>query len=160
MAARLATVTESEIAHLEFNVFASDKMVDAIGKGRGFGLCAIIATQSLADIEAATNRAVVNQIIDNCKLFVIHQANNSETAQELADLAGTIPAIEVTRQVQHFAGLSVPTGTGPVKEVDRYLFHPNTVKWLRCGRWSGIFEAVFVNKLRGTAQKVLVRKPS
>lgn len=137
----------------EFNIFASDKIIDAIGKGRGFGLCAIIATQSLADIEAATSKAVINQILDNCQLYAIHRANSPESAQTLADLAGTIPAIEVTRQVQHVGPWTVGTGLGTVKEVDEYLFHPNTIKWL------GIGEAVFVNKLRGTAQKVRIRKP-
>ena len=146
----------------EFNVFCSDKVVDAIGKGRGFGLRAIIATQSLSDIEAAlgeAGKAVVNQIIDNCKLFVIHQTNAPETAQVLADLPGTIPAAEITRQVKHFAGLSIPTGTGTVKEVDRYPFHPNTIKWLRAGQYCGVAEVIFVDKLELSAQKVLVRMP-
>lgn len=146
----------------EFNVFASDKIVDAIGKGRGFGLRAIIATQSLSDIEAAlgeAGKAVVNQIIDNCKLFVIHQANAPETAQVLADLPGTIPAAEITRQVKHFAGLSIPTGTGTVKEVDKYPFHPNQIKWLRAGQFCGVAEVIFLDKLGLSAQKVLVRMP-
>lgn len=147
----------------EFNVFASDKIVDAIGKGRGFRLRAIIATQSLSDIEAAlgsAGKAVVNQIIDNCKLFVVHQANAPETAQILADLPGTIPGKEITRQVRHFAGFSIPTGTGTVRDVDKYPFHPNVIKWLRAGQYCGVAEVIFVDKLELTAQKVLVRMPA
>ncbi|MEW6772036.1 MAG: TraM recognition domain-containing protein [Bacillota bacterium] len=147
----------------EFNVFASDKIVDAVGKGRGFGLRAIIATQSLSDIEAAlgeAGKAVVNQILDNCKLFIAHQANAPETAQILADLPGTVPAIEITRQVQHFAGFSIPTGKGTVKQVDRYPFHPNTIKWLRAGQYCGVAEVIFIDKLELSAQKVLVRMPA
>ncbi|MGQ9498715.1 MAG: TraM recognition domain-containing protein, partial [Desulfotomaculales bacterium] len=65
----------------EFSVFASQAVVDLIGKARSKGFHTIIATQSLADIEAACGRPVVRQIIGNCNTLIIQRQRQHEDAQ-------------------------------------------------------------------------------
>jgi hypothetical protein len=138
----------------EFNVFASAAIVDLIGKARSKGFCTVMAMQSLSDIEAACGPAVVDQILDNSNIYLIHRVNSPRTAQVLADVVGTVQAKEITRQVQHIGPFSVPTGVGTEKDVKEYPVHPDDIKWLRKG------EIVYVNKPARVVKKVLVRKPS
>ncbi|HAG07009.1 MAG TPA: hypothetical protein DCL13_02400, partial [Peptococcaceae bacterium] len=116
------------------------------------GICAIIATQSLSDIEAAAGKAVVNQIIDNCNVFTIHRQNSPESAEILAGIIGTREGVEVTRQVQSVAGIVLETGLGSVRQVREYVVHPDEVKNLKTG------EAIVVRKLTGEVLRVKVRK--
>jgi hypothetical protein len=138
----------------EFNVYASPAVVDLIGKARGAGFHALIATQSLADIEAVGGKAMMKQIVANCATFIVQRQNDPEDAQLFADVVGTVLDIEVTRQVQHVAGIALPTGMGTVKEVDRYPVHPNIIKNLGRG------EAVLIRKAIKTVQEVRIRKPA
>jgi len=136
----------------EFNVFCSPAVVDLIGKARGAGICAVIATQSLSDIEAAAGKAVVNQIVDNCNTFIIHRQNSPESAEKLAGIIGTREGVEVTRQVQSVAGIALDTGLGSVRQVREYIVHPDEIKNLKTG------EAVVVRKVIGEVLRVRIRR--
>ena len=136
----------------EFNVFCSPAVVDLIGKARGAGICAVIATQSLSDIEAAAGKAVVNQIVDNCNTFIVQRQNAPESAEILAGVIGTREGVEVTRQVQSVAGIALDTGLGSVRRVREYVVHPDEIKNLKTG------EAIVVRKLTGEVLRVKVRK--
>ncbi|MEW5763300.1 MAG: helicase HerA-like domain-containing protein [Bacillota bacterium] len=136
----------------EFNVFCSPAVMDLIGKARGAEICAIIATQSLSDIEAAAGKAVVNQIVDNCNTFIIQRQNAPESAETLADVVGTREGAEVTRQVQSIAGITFDTGLGSVRRVREYVAHPDEIKDLKTG------EAIVARKLTGEVLRVKVRK--
>lgn len=46
-----------------------------------------------------------------------------------------------------------------MKEVDRYPFHPNDIKWLQAGQYCGVAEVILLDKLELSAQKVLVKMP-
>ena len=136
----------------EFSVFISKAVVDLIGKARGAGFCALIATQSLGDIETAAGSAVVDQIIDNCNTFIIHQQNSPAGAEKLAGIVGTRRALELTRQVEETFLGRCWTGLGTVREVREYVVHPDEIKALRTG------EAVVVRKAAGSVQRVWIRK--
>ncbi len=51
-------------------------------------------------------------------------------AQQVSDLFGTYNALEVTHQSGEFGGSTALTGTGSVREVQRYIAHPNDIKRL------------------------------
>lgn len=142
----------------EFSVFASRAVVDLIGKARGAGIHALIATQSLADIEAAAGAEVVEQIIDNCNTFLIQRQNSPASAERLAGVVGTVEGYEITRQVEHLwpglADVVVPARMGTKKEVREYLVHPDEIKRLRVG------EAILVRKLDFDVQRVKIRQVS
>jgi hypothetical protein len=136
----------------EFNVFASRTVVDLIGKARGAGFCALIATQGLSDIEAAAGAPVVEQIIGNCNTFIIQRQNSPAAAEKLAGLIGTRRSVEVTRQVEDTILGRRRTGLGTVREVREYVVHPDEIKTLRTG------EAIVVRKSVGSVQRVWIRK--
>jgi type IV secretory pathway TraG/TraD family ATPase VirD4 len=86
----------------EFSVFATGAVVDLVGKTRSAGFCAVIATQSISDIDAATrNPAVVKQIIENCNTFIIQRQNSGKSAERLAGLIGRHESFEYTEQIRY-----------------------------------------------------------
>ncbi|MGQ9498209.1 MAG: type IV secretory system conjugative DNA transfer family protein [Desulfotomaculales bacterium] len=136
----------------EFSVFASRAVVDLIGKARSKGFHTCIATQSLADIEAACGRAVVRQIIGNCNTLIIQRQRQHEDAQALAGEVGTRRSYELTHQVE--TGLVVGgTGYGTVRETREFVVHPDEIKRLPQG------EAILVRSDPFRVQRVRVRKP-
>lgn len=115
----------------EFNVFASASVVDLVNKARSAGFEALLAFQSLADIDVLPHgEAIRRQIIQNCNTLIVQRQNDPKDANELAAAIGSHNTYQLTIQ----AGIeSGPTGMGSVRKVEEYLFHPNQIKGLRTG---------------------------
>ena len=59
----------------EFSVFAGDQVINLINQGRGAGVHAILATQSLSDIEIKGGKALLGQVLNNCNNYIIQRQN-------------------------------------------------------------------------------------
>jgi len=134
----------------EFSVFASRAVVDLISKARSKGFHTIIATQSLADIEAAAGQAVVRQILGNCSTLIIQRQRQHQDAEALASEVGTRKSMEMTYQVAT-GMLKDQTGYGSVREVREYIVHPDVIKTMLTG------DAVLAQPRR--VRYIRVRKP-
>jgi energy-coupling factor transporter ATP-binding protein EcfA2 len=137
----------------EFAVFASLQSVDVLAQARGAGVCSIIATQSLSDLDIV-DRNLEGRIVDNSNTFIIQRANSAENAERLATLAGTVEAFAKTYQTDGLL-LTSGTGRGSWRETREFISHPDEIKQLRTG------EAVLVRKASGRHEvdRIWVRKP-
>ena len=114
----------------EFNVLASDAIVDAVNKGRSFGIEVLVSFQSLADIDKLpSGEALRRQILANCNTLIVMRVNDKTDAKELADHFGTVHDLENTVQIDY----GTATGMGSLRAVDKYLSHPNNIKRLKTG---------------------------
>jgi len=113
----------------EFNVFARRNVVDLINKTRSKGFAAVIATQSLADLDICDS-ALKNQIVQNCNTLIVQRQNASYDAEELAKTIGTEETWLMTHQVDSNGG----TGTGSLRFVRELMFHPDKIKRLQVGQ--------------------------
>lgn len=115
----------------EFNVFASHEIVDIINKSRSAGFEAVLAFQSLSDIDKLdSGEALRRQIVQNCNTFICQLQLDSKDAEEIASLFGTAETIEKTLQVD----TNVATGLGSWKKVRDFNVHPDKIKTLRVGQ--------------------------
>ncbi len=134
----------------EINVYASPILIDLVNKSRSAGVTALLATQSMADLEAAAGPAFKQQIIENCNNYIIMRQNSPEGAEELAGVLGTKTGMEITHQI---GDGGEGTGRGSVKQVREFLYHPDIIKNLRTG------EAIYLSKDNMYHQKIKIRKP-
>ena len=137
----------------EINVYASPTLIDLINKSRSAGVTCIPATQSLADLEYIAGEAFKHQIIENCNNYIIMRQNSAKSAEEWANIIGTKLSMEVTYQIQQQGQISSSTGTGSVKRVREYKYHPDDIKGLRTG------EAVYLSKDEDVTAKIKVNMP-
>jgi DNA helicase HerA-like ATPase len=132
----------------EFNVFARRNVIDLINKTRSKGFAALIATQSLADLDICDS-ALKKQIIQNCNTLIIQRQNASEDAEELARNIGTEDTWMMTHQVDSNGG----TGTGSLRFVKELMVHPDKIKRLQVG------QAVIARKVpKFRAHETTIRK--
>ena len=133
----------------EINVYASNVLVDLINKSRSAGVTCISAAQSLADLEAASNEAFKNQIIENCNNYFVLRQNASTDAEEWAKTIGTRETMQITHQLSK----NEATGMGTAKKVREFIIHPDDIKSFRQG------EAFFLSRDTGNYYKIKVKKP-
>jgi hypothetical protein len=130
----------------EFNVFASASVVDVVNKSRAAGFEALLAFQSLADIDVLDKGPEIRrQIIQNCNTLIVQRQNDPKDAEELARALGTKPSMLVTQQITTEGS----TGLGSARPEREFKVHPDQIKELRVGE-------AFVK--RHTAKGVEVRK--
>lgn len=134
----------------EFSVFAGDQIINLINQGRGAGVHAILATQSLSDIERKGGKELLGQVLNNTNNYIIQRQNYPEDAQTLAAIIGTQDQFTITSQIAPKG----KTGAGSIRETKEFIIHPDKIKRLARG------EAIFVNKQEFLVQEVMVRKGS
>lgn len=132
----------------EFSIFAGDQIINLINQGRGAGVHAILATQSLSDIARKGGKELLGQVLNNTNNYIIQRQNYPEDAEILASIIGTQNQFVITSQVAPKGS----TGAGSVRESKEFIIHPDKIKRLARG------EAIFVNKQRFSVQEIIVRK--
>lgn len=132
----------------EFSVFAGDQVINLINQGRGAGVHAILATQSLSDIEIKGGKALLGQVLNNCNNYIIQRQNYPADAEMLASIIGTKDDFVITSQI----ATKGSTGAGSVRETKQFVVHPDEIKKLRRG------QAVLANKNSGKIEKIMVMK--
>jgi DNA helicase HerA-like ATPase len=114
----------------EFNVFASGTVVDLVNKSRAAGFEAVLAFQSLADIDRLEHgEQIRRQIIQNCNTLIVHRQNDPSDAEELARAIGTRDSIIITQQISTDGS----TGLGSMRPEKAFKVHPDQIKELRVG---------------------------
>lgn len=132
----------------EFSVFAGDQIINLINQGRGAGVNAILATQSLSDIERRGGKELLGQVLNNTNNYIIQRQNFPSDAEILANIIGTEDQFVVTSQI----AAKGSTGAGSIRETKQFIIHPDKIKRLNRG------EAIVVNKQQFLVQEMLVRK--
>jgi conjugal transfer pilus assembly protein TraD len=125
-------------------------------RARGAGMSIVLATQHLADLNAADVKAgvapgtVLRQIVSNVATIIVHRVGEPDAAEYLAGIAGTESSREITRQLG--PSLRETTGMGSVRQGRSYIVHPDVIKRL------GVGEAVVIRKAkRGRARALVVK---
>ncbi|EEM31487.1 MULTISPECIES: type IV secretory system conjugative DNA transfer family protein [Bacillus cereus group] len=113
----------------EFNVLVTQQVIDVINKSRGAGFEALLAFQSLADIETVSEH-LRKQIMQNCNTLIVQAQNDPSDAEELAKAIGTADSLDFTYQVDMAQGV---TGLGSMRNVKNFVFHPDEIKALHTG---------------------------
>jgi hypothetical protein len=114
----------------EFSVFAKRNIVDLVNKTRSKGFAALIATQSLADLDVSDDAALKKQIIQNCNTLIIQRQNDAGDAEELSSIIGTEETWMMTHQVDSRGG----TGLGSLRPIREFMVHPDKIKRLQVGQ--------------------------
>lgn len=129
----------------EFGVFAGPQVTDFINKSRAAGFHVILSTQELADLRIEGKIELMEQILGNTNVKIIHRQDVPVSAELLSSLIGTKDDITVTMQVNEIS----PTGMGTVKEERSFIVHPDEIKRLKRGEAFAVrkFPAFFVEKV-------------
>ncbi|HLY50723.1 MAG TPA: helicase HerA-like domain-containing protein [Solirubrobacteraceae bacterium] len=147
-----ARLRPAVIAIDEFSGIGGEHVVALFERGREAGARVLVATQEMADLDRA-GRGVRDQVLGNTAFKLVFRQEVPESAHTVAQLAGTEPRWEETRQIGGtlFPG---PAGRGTRREVERFVVHPNEVKTLQTG------DAVLISRLRGEAARVVRVTPA
>jgi len=133
----------------EFGVFAGTQVIDYINKSRGAGFHVILSTQELADLRTGGKEELMEQVLGNTNIKIIHRQDVPASAELLSSLIGTREDITITRQINE-AGI---TGMGTLSEDRSFIVHPDEIKRLEVG------EAFIIRKFPAFyAEKVRIRK--
>jgi type IV secretory pathway TraG/TraD family ATPase VirD4 len=127
----------------EFSVFAGDQIVNLINQGRSAGIHAILATQSLSDIQKKGGDPLVGQVLNNCNNYLILRQNHHVDAEQLAQVIGTTDAYQITTQIDQQAR----GGAGTVRQTKEFIVHPDEIKRLGIGKLIFVSKQVFKIRL-------------
>jgi GTPase SAR1 family protein len=113
----------------EFGVFAGNQAVNVVNQLRGFGACAVLSTQTLADISSSTDKGkdMVTQILGNCNNCIIHQGVPAEDVELISGQIGTNTGVEFTLQTDETGA----TGRGSARNTRSMILHPDDIKKLK-----------------------------
>jgi conjugal transfer pilus assembly protein TraD len=144
---------QATIAIDEFSGIGGSHVIALFARGREAGISCIVATQEMADLDRA-GRGVRDQILGNTAFKLILRQDVPESADLVAQIAGTERVWEETHQIGGTIFRGFPAG-GTRREGEQFIVHPNEIKSLPTG------EAVLISKLRGErARTIRVRPPS
>ncbi|MDQ6835428.1 MAG: DUF853 family protein [Actinomycetota bacterium] len=136
----------------EFSALGADHVLQLLARGRESGLSVLVATQELSDLERAA-RGFRDQVLGLTAVKIAHRQDVPESAQTIAQMAGTRQEWEETLQMR---GLFSGSGSrGSRRLVERYAVHPNEIKALAPG------QAVILSKTpTASVKRVRVAAPA
>lgn len=120
--------------------YLNSSFIDTVNKGRGAGIHAIYAPQTMADIEKLGDK-LKEQLVGNVNTLIIGKTNEKEEVNYWSEMLGTYEDIEVTDVVNQEEGfadagsVSWQGEKGTQRTVDRFKFHPNRIRNLRRGEF-------------------------
>lgn len=120
----------------ELSAFDGDQLTAGLERGRSAGLSYLLATQSLSNFTSAGGPKLLDAVLDNSELFVIHRQKSGEATEQLAGLAGTEEAWEHTHKVSDHGALRIfgdESGDRARRLTGRFRAHPNQIKQLNTG---------------------------
>ncbi|WP_424527558.1 type IV secretory system conjugative DNA transfer family protein [Spiroplasma endosymbiont of Glossina fuscipes fuscipes] len=113
----------------EFNVFASETIVNLINKSRSFNYQCFLSFQTINDLKTK-NMNLTDTIFGNVSTIVCHNIKDPNTAEYVASVFGTQETEKLTRQLD-FKNNTADMGS--VRAVDEFIVHPNDLKTLKIG---------------------------
>ncbi len=118
----------------EFSAIAGEQVARLFSRGRSAGLSLILATQELADLRAAGDGELHDQVLGNLDVLIAHRQNVPESAETISSIAGTTPVWITTQQTMTTVFPSIDTGQGSRTRGHEYNIHPTTIKQLATGQ--------------------------
>jgi len=119
----------------EFSTFATDHVLNIVNMGRSFGGCAVLGTQTFADLSAVSD-AFVRQVVGSVNSYLCHELSDPQDAEYMAAATGTKIGVEFTAQIVDHA----MSGNASARSVHNFNVHPDQLKEL------GVGEALVFNK--------------
>ncbi|WP_424527540.1 TraM recognition domain-containing protein [Spiroplasma endosymbiont of Glossina fuscipes fuscipes] len=113
----------------EFNVFASETIVNLINKSRSFNYQTFLSFQTINDLKT-NNMNLTDTIFGNVSTIVCHNIKDPNTAEYVSSVFGTQETEKLTRQLD-FKNNTADMGS--VRAVDEFIVHPNDLKTLKTG---------------------------
>ncbi|WP_158500835.1 type IV secretion system DNA-binding domain-containing protein [Spiroplasma kunkelii] len=113
----------------EFNVFASETIINLINKSRSFNYQCFLSFQTINDLKT-NNMNLTDTIFGNVNSIVCHNIKDPNTAEYVASVFGTQETEKLTRQLDF---KNNTTNMGSVRSVDEFVVHPNDLKTLKIG---------------------------
>jgi len=117
----------------EFSAILAGAVSRLFGRARSAGFSLILATQELADMQSAVDGVLRDQVIGNLASVIAHRQTVPESAEMIAQIAGSKPVWLSTQQTQHVAFGSPESGRGSRRRGYEYNIDPNIVKDLQTG---------------------------
>jgi Type IV secretion-system coupling protein DNA-binding domain len=138
----------------EFSAVAAEHTARLFGRGRSAGISLILGTQELADLKSAGDGALKEQTLGNVATIVAHRQNVPESAELIAEIAGTQATWTTTQQTERSLLGSRHSGRGSRRRGYEFRIHPTQIKQLRTG------EAVVLTPGAGEPATVAVHHPA
>jgi type IV secretory pathway TraG/TraD family ATPase VirD4 len=118
----------------EFSAVAAEHVARLFGRARSAGISLILGTQELADLKSAGDGALKEQTLGNVATVVAHRQNVPESAELIAQMAGTTPTWTTTEQTEQLLIGSRSSGKGSRRRGYEFEVHPSRIKQLRSGQ--------------------------
>jgi hypothetical protein len=119
----------------EFSAIAADQVGRLFGRARSAGVSLILATQEFADLKTRHGDGMLrDQVLGNIATLLAHRQNVPQSAELLAQVAGTKPVWVTTQQTSHGLLGSGPSGRGSRRRGHDYEIHPSAIKHLPTGQ--------------------------
>ena len=117
----------------EVKYHISRPALEGLGAARDKGVHLVLAHQSLGDLEdcpADINpKAVVDAVVENCRIKVCYKVQNPNTAEWLAEMSGTILADDESRTVnKNLALAETVEGRRSIRQTERYFIDTNMLQ--------------------------------
>lgn len=125
------TPRRTVVAIDEFSAIAPAEVVRLFGRGRSAGLSVIAATQELADLRLPDTPGLLEQVLGNVSTVIAHRQSVPDSAELLAQVAGTRGAWVST---QRTGALAMPSSAGTRTRGREFHVHPDHIKTLPTGR--------------------------
>lgn len=121
----------------DFTEYLTKPFVSVLNKSRSANIGVAFAHQAIGDLEAL-GAEIKNQIQTNANIKVFMRTNEPESTEYYSKSIGTKQGVKTTaRQKSGAFGKTTTTGDGSVRDVEEFLYHPNTFK-RELGRGQGI----------------------
>jgi type IV secretory system conjugative DNA transfer VirD4/TraG family protein/helicase HerA-like protein len=122
----------------EFAAVAAEHISRLFGRARSAGLSVLLGTQSLADLRSARpddpSDTLTEQILTNIEFALVHRQSDPDSAERLAQLAGTTPSWSTTRRINGLPGFTHAGGEEGTRTREReFLVNPDDFKRLQTG---------------------------
>lgn len=122
----------------EFAAVAAEQISRLFGRARSAGLSVLLGTQSLADLRSARpddpSDTLTEQILTNVEFSLVHRQSDPDSAERLAQVAGTTPSWSTTRRIKGLPGLSQGAAEEGSRRREReFLVNPDDFKRLQTG---------------------------
>jgi len=127
-----AESTRATIGIDEFSALGAENVISLLARGRESGLCVLLATQELADLDR-TAPGLRDQVLGNTAIKIAHRQDVPASAQTIAQIAGTERTWEQTYQIGRGPLGRFDTSRGTQRQVEQFIVHPNEIKALPTG---------------------------